>query len=404
MNTYRRWLAALAATLVAVAGLTGTAAAAPSSQLSGVDTIAAEWLAREDGTSLDEAIRKLATQHASNLLAQRLAAELGERLAGSYLDRVTGGLMVNVTDAATADAVRAAGATPIMVRNTGADLARVNAWLDGESLSGRAGALDSYYVDIVANVVVVNIPAGSDDPDTARVADTVRSFGAAAAIRTAAGELGQTMAENVWAGGTQVWRWLGANKYGCTAGFAAKDAAGNKYMITAAHCVYAAANYLNIGNFKFGNRWYYGLDYDDATVKSATPAYFLQLPNVWHWNNGSVVVKGWFTSMVNSDVCKSGLNSKWTCGYVAGVGIAGTTKFPDGSIRWIYNMTKANLCSRSGDSGGPVVIHAGSFWYATGTISTSNSVSAVQCPANPTTHFQPIGSTLFRSGLSMVTG
>ncbi len=399
MTTYRKWVAVATTMVAIVAGFAGTATAAPSgagltSELEDPIVLA---LAAEDGITPREAADKLVRQGQSQQLAERLDKELGSRIAGAYLDKRSAQLVVNVNDEATARAVREAGAVAVLVEHSAGALREVQSWLDRTAAAGEPGALDSYHVDLAANVVVVNSPS-------ARVAEELRAFGSRVRITTERGAIGELAAENVWAGGTQVWRWNGLNQFLCTAGFAAKNALGTKYMITASHCVYAAANYLNIGIYKFGDRVHYNVSYDEATVKNNTPGYFVQLPNVWQWNGFSVVVKGWYTSMVNSYVCKSGMTTKWTCGYVAATGVAGTTTFPDGSVKWVFGLTRANLCGRKGDSGGPVVTKPGIYWYATGTVSTSNAPSATMCAAAPTIHFQPVGATLARAGLSIVVG
>jgi streptogrisin C len=394
MNGYRsRITASAVAVMVAVAGFASPASAQPEP-----DDPMVLALAAEDGITPQQAADKLARQGDSQRLAERLDRELGARIAGSYLDRRSAGLVVNVNDEATARAVREAGATAVVVSHTRGELNEVKAWLDRLAVAGGAEAMDSYYLDATRNVVVVNSPS-------AAVAEQLRVFGSRVEIGSERGAVGETTALNVLPGGTEVWRWNNVvNKFSCTAGFTARNAAGTKYMVTASHCVLEDAAYLNIGAFKFGDRAYYGLPFDDATVKNNSPAFHVQHPNVSMWNGFVAVIKGWFTTIEGSYVCKSGITTKWGCGYVTLTGISGITKFPDGVLRWIHQLTRAGICVRKGDSGGPVVTKPGSYYYATGTVSTGNAISPTQCNPSPTMHFQPIAGTLFRSGLSLVTG
>ncbi|HEX6683634.1 MAG TPA: S1 family peptidase [Candidatus Limnocylindrales bacterium] len=386
------------AVIVAVTGFANSATAGASASMSSeLDDPIVLALAEEDGITPQEAADKLARQGESQQLAERLDRELGSRIAGSYLDRRTAGLIVNVNDEDTARLVSEAGATAVLVPHTSGELQEVKAWLDRIAEEGRTGAMDAYYIDVARNVVVVNSP-------DAEVSEQLRGFGSRVVIGDERGGIGELAAINVWQGGTHVWRWNGVNKYYCTAGFAAKNSVGTKYMITAAHCVYASANYLNIGAYKFGDRAYYGLNYDDASVKNNTPGYHIQLPNVWQWNGFSAIIKGWYTTIEGSYVCKSGMTTGWTCGYVDKTWVSGPVTFPDGASIFLFNLTRAKLCARKGDSGGPVITKPGSWWYATGTVSTSNAPNAFQCAAQPNIHFQPIAGTLFRSGLSIVTG
>ena len=125
-----------------------------------------------------------------------------------------------------------------------------------------------------------------------------------------------------------------------------------------------------------------------------------QLPQVANWYfGGSVVVKGWLTSFQNWYVCKSGMTTHWTCGFVTATG----QKVWIWSIAsYVLNLTAANLCMASGDSGGPVVLKSGVNWFATGIMSIFQN--APPCTVNSKSWYVPIGSALAQTGLSVVTG
>ena len=391
MRTSKRLLTIIVA-MVLTSG--GFGVAARAEEPNWADDYAVASLAELEGISLDEAARRLDNQSRFTELADRLAEQLGDRGAGGYLDRRTGELVVNVLDERAADEVREAGATPRMVRYSLAELEDVSGQLDRDGEAGRAGHVVSMGMDPEANAVVVTIPA-SAEREAARFIEQVQSFGDRTRIEFSRDAPPAFGAFNIYAGGHAINTGVGT----CTAGFAAKDASNYRYMLTAQHCV--AGNNFNVymfGQF-FGQRWWQSQAYDTASVLNWYPANMNQLPRVWHWNNGYVVVKGWLTSYKNWYVCKSGLTTKWTCGYVTATG---QKVWVAAIANYVWNLTAANMCAAAGDSGGPVVLKSGLYWYATGITSLYNIPPP--CNVNSKSWYVPIGTALAQTGLSIVTG
>lgn len=357
------------------------------------DEYAVASLAELEGISREEAARRLDNQSANTELAQRLAEQLGDEAAGGYVDRRTGNLVVNVLDSRAAEQVRAAGATPRIVRYSQAELENVAGQVDRDGAAGRSGWVVSIGVDPEVNAVVVTIPAVAER-EAARFIDEVRSFGDRARIEFSRDPV-PTFGYTVYAGGQAI------NTAGgfCTAGFAARDAYNNPYMLTAQHCV--AGNNFNVYMFGayFGQRWYNSPAYDTASIMNLAPSTMIQYPRVWHWNSGYVVVKNWATSYKNWYVCKSGMTTHWTCGYVTGTGLK---VFVPALLGYVWNLTSANMCMAGGDSGGPVVLKSGLYWYATGIMSLYQG--APPCTVNSKSWFVPIGTALAHTGLGLVTG
>ena len=394
MRTYKGMLTlAIAAVLASTAFGAAAKAEEPSSW---ADDFVVASLAAEAGISREEAARRLGNQEAQAILAERLAEQLGERAAGHYLDRRTGDLIVNVLDDRAADEVRAAGATPRTVRYSTAELESVSSQLDRDGEAGHAGHVVSIGTDHEANAVVVTIPA-SAQADAARFIEQVRSFGGRTRIEISRDPLPELNAFNIYAGPHQISTAGGW----CTSGFAAKDASNYRYMLTAQHCV--KGNNFNVNMFGqfFGQRWYQNASYDTASILNWNPANMNQLPNVWQWNGGSVTVKGQYTTGQNWYICKSGLTTFWTCGYVEATGQK--VWMANGGL-YVYNLTKAGVCSKGGDSGGPVVVKAGflGYWYATGILSAGNTIGA--CTASSKMYYVPVVHALAATGLSLVTG
>lgn len=88
--------------------------------------------------------------------AQRsLGDSLGGAFGLSWLDTATGGLVAGTTDAARSAQVRAAGATPKVVRHSASELYDVRSTLDRRA-DGVPASVAGWYVDAPANEVVVS--------------------------------------------------------------------------------------------------------------------------------------------------------------------------------------------------------------------------------------------------------
>ena len=399
----RRRLFISVALVLAVIGTTEPAHAAEP-----VDEVAVEFVMRNDGVDRAEAIRRLAAQESYLALADRLTRELGTRSAGSWVDRRTGELVANVLDGAAADTARAAGARPQIVRYTASDLEAHRARLDRVAQEEGTGEVDSWYVDIQANRLVATVPTGADDAATRRFLDHVRAAGPMASIEPSAGEP-VPLAANVYAGGTKT----NSNGMLCSSGFAAKDAVGLQYMITAAHCMWQDVN-MYIGNLHFGQRSYVNGSYDEAAVVNWYPAYWQQKASVWNYSGGfAQAVFGVWAAPVNTVACKSGTTTGYTCGLIQQYNVpAKLNTYPGGQQLWVFGLTKSSICSKPGDSGGPIVV---SNW-AQGTLSSGllytstgakyNGVGIPYCGSQvgkPTAmYYQPIGATLARAGLTIM--
>jgi streptogrisin C len=351
---------AVAATAIAVQS---TAAAAPARTSAADEVLSA--MQRDLGLSAGEAAALRARQDRAVDLDVSLRNSLGADFGGSWFDAATGRLTVAVTAQDRVAEVTKAGADATVVRHSAAELDAVRAELD--SLSGKGTGdgrvkpgvsklrgLASWRVDPETNSVVVTAVKGQQATlsalakfgDAVRVEQTDR-----APVRTA----------NWFDGGDAI------NYGSCSAGFNLRNpSTGQGFVLTAGHCVSTGSTVTGQDGTTLGttmSSWF--PSYDDALIRNDNPSYWIQGP----WvdtnpsNGGIVTVSGYSDSPVGTYMCKSGITTKWTCGYITGKDE--TVNYAQGAV---YGMTRHSACVEPGDSGGANVA-ALSTWSAEGVTS-----------------------------------
>ena len=269
--------------------------------------------------------------------ADRLTKALGPRAAGAYLD-ASGRLTVNVLGARAAAQVRAAGATPKPVARSSARLARVQAALDAAAGSAPVGA--SWGVDLASNTVLVSVPAGQGAAFVARA----RSFGAA--VRVERTPAVQTQA---FYGGQAIYR--GGSR--CSAGFNTRSGSGRNYVLTAGHCTDLGGTWTTAGGQTIGpvaGSSFPGNDY--GAIRISNPAALDPRGGVLYYGAFRDIT-GASRVAVGSSACKTGSTTGTTCGVVQAYNV--TVNYAEGTV---FGMTRTNLCTQPGDSGG--AMYAGS--------------------------------------------
>ncbi|GAA4207687.1 S1 family peptidase [Actinocatenispora rupis] len=339
---------------------TGAGAAPPAVPRSAVDVLVASGLDRAT------AVRRLAAQPAQSELAERLTARLGpSRTAGGYLDRVSGALVVTVVDAAGAATVRAAGAEPRTVRHSEADLARV-----AESVDVPVGG--STAVDPVTDRLVVRTPPGAPTPSGPHP-DTVRTVTGPAAVTQAL------------YGGEQI----DTSQWTCSAGFMVRR--GSTYsLLTAGHCTSGKPAWSRRGHALGPSTRSYFPGNDIGLVTISNPRYWQPKPAVVY-RSGTRPVTGAGTVPVGATVCKSGRTSGTTCGTVQAVDV--TVRYQEGRVT---NLYQTNVCTRPGDSGGP--LYTG---RSTGLGMVSGGDDSA-CGAGYASFFQKLRPALSRTGTALL--
>lgn len=156
----------------------------------------------------------------------------------------------------------------------------------------------------------------------------------------------------------------------CTLGFnAVKYSTGIYYALTAGHCTYQRENWYTNSNFsvymgyEVSSRYGGTLGQDMGVIRYDNPD--LTHPGYIHnYKDGhdyDITSSG--TPVKDNYVCKSGITTGTTCGYVTNA--CGTVTYDDGTT--LYCMVWNTTCGEARDSGGPywkgslgVAIHSGS--------------------------------------------
>jgi streptogrisin C len=320
---------------------------------------------RDLGLSATQAKKLRAQQAAAVKLDAGLKASLGSSFGGSWFDAKAGKLVVNVTDAARVAEVTKAGARAVEVKHSEADLDVVRAELD--SLSGKApgaGRVESgkssltgvagWHVDPKTNSVVVTTVRGQQ---RAASLSGLARFGDAVTYEETDQAPQQTF--NYMDGGDAI------NFSSCSAGFNVRSATGQGYLLTAGHCTATGQANYGQGNVYFGptvGSWF--PTFDDALIRNDNPGYWVQGP----WvdtnpsNGGVITVSGYSDLPVGFVVCKAGITTLWTCGYITA---KNETVQYTGAPSPVYGLTRHSACVEPGDSGGANVA-ALSVWSAEG--------------------------------------
>jgi streptogrisin C len=344
-----RFLATAAVTAVAVLALVPALRAGanppPEPGRGGSGDAAVEYLV-STGMVRAEATRRIAAQPAQAEAAARLLAQLGpQRSAGAFVETDTGELVVNIVDPADAALVRAAGARPRTVPYSTAALDAVAAELAESTRAGGPDAeiVEAWAVDAVTDTVVVEVAATAAEAE----ADRLRARGPMVTVRPGSGPSLATQ-QNVHPGFTKVTATLD-----CTAGTPARDGFGNTYLIISAHCV-ATNSRLIVNGQEFGHAMFVDLTHDVAAVRRSGPAFELG-PFVWAYAFGWKTLTGAAPSVQNHVVCQSGMTTGHACGLVLKTGLTKTAMI-GGVKRQVFGLTETNICTKLGDSGGPVLL------------------------------------------------
>ena len=158
----------------------------------------------------------------------------------------------------------------------------------------------------------------------------------------------------------------GINSNSCSAGFNLRNpSTGVRYLLTAGHCVGAGSTLRGQGGVAFGTvleSWF--PTYDDAIARYNNSGAWTQGP----WvdtnpsNGGVIITSGRTDAPVGTIVCKSGINTKWTCGFITKKNE--TVTYTGGQT--VFGMTRHSACVQPGDSGGANVSYIGGKFRAEG--------------------------------------
>ncbi|MBL7521920.1 alpha-lytic protease prodomain-containing protein, partial [Frankia sp. CNm7] len=339
------------------------------------DGLTAEVIAalqRDLGLTEPQAKDRLTKQAKAVQLEGEVRGKLGADFAGSWFDPQSGRLVVGATSDAGAGEAAKLGAQSKVVPRSYAALESVVTDLD--SLAGKAPGktgdrapngkpqaairgLSGWYIDPTTNSVVVSVVK---DKLGREAQDNLAKYGDA--VRVEYLPSAPTATADFMDGGDLI------NGSSCSAGFNLRNPSnGKRYLLTAGHCVSANQTVTGQGGVTFGtvrSRWF--PSFDDALIETTNTAYWIQGP----WidtnpsNGGFINVSGYTDAPVGTYVCKSGIKTKLTCGYITG---KNETVVFDG-VNTVYGLTRHSACVEKGDSGGAN--------YAPGSVNRAEGVTS----------------------------
>ncbi|GAA1866974.1 S1 family peptidase [Myceligenerans crystallogenes] len=371
-------LAGLSATALTPAGPAGGRPPADPAALS---------LAAERGISAQEAERRLGWQRSADAVARDVTASIGaDRFGGLWIDPADDRLKVGVVagaGTASSDLTRAvgrvaaghdvAGAVDVVpVARPERELAAANRWIASRVEAASAGATGTLSTGYRPSrgTVLIGVPAEPSAAQRALVEAAGRKFGDLVETYRTEGEpvaraCGFPYCDPPLRGGVRTW-----GGGGCTLGFIARSRADGKlYGLTAGHCVTKGTMYYTLFATDQSSHWIgpghnrvFGGSGDAGIIDISNPTGWR--PRAWVYvgespardgvGGTSRVTEYTITSDGSSRegmrVCKTGATAETTCGRVDAVDV--TVDYTDGPV--VNHLAQANLCSKSGDSGGPV--------------------------------------------------
>jgi streptogrisin C len=303
-------------------------------------------------------------------LDRELQDSLGAAFAGSQFDLRSGRLIVMVSDEGALDKAKASGADARLVKHSLRELDAIQAELDAQAGGPKGDAREtakpqstpftSFSVDPLSNTVQVT---------TTRALATVAKKALAKYGDAVSLEVSEVQPEPAaWMDGGD-----GINGNSCSAGFNLRNfGTGQKYLLTAGHCVNAGSTLKGQGGVNFGpvlESWF--PSFDDALARNTNTGYWIQGPWVdTNPSNGGIVTTSGHTDLPPGfPICKSGIKTKWTCGIITAKNQ--TVTYTGGLT--VHGLTRHNACVEPGDSGGSNVSILGGF-HAEGVTSGASMI------------------------------
>jgi hypothetical protein len=331
------------------------------------------------GVSAQKAEENLVIQGQGDGIVEELERSQGKRYAGVWFDDVTGEFVVPVLTGTSSASI--ASALPDSLQNDFRTRQAQYSWtelLEGHERIDEAllplleGGQVQTSLDPRANAVVVTEIENTSSAERAQVQAAVEEAGVKAEIRQQAGQLDvitqactttdPRLCDKPLRGGTAITPACAGcpGTVGeCSAGFKATSiTTGYRYVLTAGHCAVGIPkwasedshqNWYPIGNvegFQFPTHDWAKIN---ATGSSwDTTPWPSEVAHFWEDQERSITAEG--ASYLGEYVCHSGNASGTTCGNVGE--LDKTLTVQEGTL---YHETEFNdICSRGGDSGGPV--------------------------------------------------
>jgi streptogrisin C len=329
-----------------------------------------ESISRDTGLSDEQLKTLLPAQDRAIAIDAKLKRSIGEQYGLSYFDSKSEKLIVNVTDDELAKQVEAVGAAPNFVKHSLRELTGILIGLGGsDTASGKREIVKSespfaaLSLDPISNTVAISATKEQSE-----------------AAREAAAKYGEDVVSvNILDEAPKATAFMdggdGINGNSCSAGFNLRNpSTGARYLLTAGHCVNAGNTLRGQGNVAFGTvleSWF--PSYDDSITRYNNNGMWTQGP----WvdtnpsNGGIVTTTGSTDAPVGTIVCKSGITTKFTCGYIRGKNE--TVHYDSGET--VFGLTRHSACVEPGDSGGANVSLIGGRYRAEGVTSGASLIN-----------------------------
>jgi len=283
-------------------------------------------------------------------------------------------MVVNVTKRSDFAAVRAAGATPRLVRFSTQDLNVVR-----HALAARATiAGTTWGIDVRANKLRVSADSTVSHRDLARLLAVVSRFPGRAELVRMPGKL-----QPLINGGMAIY----VSSFRCSLGFNVKNGSTFAFL-TAGHCTNLGASwYADPGHTQLigttAGSSFPGDDYGIVTYASG-----VKHPGTIFTYPGKQNVKNATSAFVGESVKRSGSTTGVHSGTVQALNV--TVNYSEGTV---FGLIQTNVCAEGGDSGGP--LYDGK--HGVGLTSGGSG----NCSSGGQTFFQPVTEPLSVYGMSI---
>ena len=380
-------------TLIAAAlavAVVGTASAASEREVR-IDPGMAAAMERDLGITAEQLPRYFRAEREALAREAQAQRQFGRNFAGAWLERGANGEFKHVVaTTSNAKSARIAGSEIRQVRHSLRQLEDTMAGLndirsraaDARQLQG----LQSWYVDVRTNTVVVSVAPGAMLKAVDFVAvspanvDTIRFEAAEGTAMTAASV-------------------IGGNRYGsgggsCSIGFSVTRGS-TKGFATAGHCGSAGTS-VSIGGVTVGSVQGSSFPTNDRAWASVRSSDTL-VGAVNRYNGTNVAVRGSTESGLGAAICRSGYASGWRCGTITSTNV--TVNYSNGPV---YGLRQSTACLTQGDSGGSWLAGNQAQGVSSGGQLNGGSPGSNCSFASPKSYYQRINPLLSAYGLTLV--
>ncbi|WP_433791727.1 S1 family peptidase [Actinoplanes sp. CA-252034] len=372
--------AAVAFTLPSLAGTEETGGSKSSNSTpGGLSPELLSAMKRDLGLSGEQAATRLARSEWAGGVSATLAAQTGEDFGGAWLASDGTTLKVAVTDSDAASAVKAAGAVPVLVKRSEAELDALKTKLD--TAAAEVEGLTGWYVDVPTNKVVVVAQPG-EKADALAVA---RRAGLSTDVVTVKVSSAKPKPLFDVRGADPYFINVGGGQARCSIGFSVTTG-----FVTAGHCGEEGTATTGFNNQAQGTVEFSVFPGNADMGFVAVNDDWDPRPVVNDFNGNELPVAGNTEAPVGAAICRSGSTTGTFCGTVLAKNQ--TVQYPEGTVT---GLTRTDVCAEGGDSGGP--------WLSGDQAQGVTSGGSGDCTAGGETFFQPLNEILAAQNLTLVT-